>query len=108
MDVMNRKSVNVVTRSQFLKEKLQEQDSKNLMENCGVIPQDWFNENKQPEDNTIENNESVNENQNTPAARGNADMLAELQRNDPTVELFSKAFYWKRIFYAGSGPQQTR
>jgi hypothetical protein len=58
--------------------------------------------------NTIENNESVNENQNTPAARGNADMLAELQRNDPTVELFSKAFYWKRIFYAGSGPQQTR
>ena len=107
MDVMNRKSVNVVTRSQFLKEKLQEQDSKNLMENCGVIPQDCFNENKQPEDNTIENNESVNENQNTPAARGNADMLAELQRNDPTVELFSKAFYWKRIFYAGSGPQQT-
>lgn len=78
------------------------------MENCGVIPQDWFNENKQPEDNTIENNESVNENQNTPTARGNADMLAELQRNDPTVELSSKAFYWKRICYAGSGPQQTR
>jgi hypothetical protein len=55
---------NLVTRTP-----LKEQDSKNLMENCGVIPQDWFNENKQPEDNTIENNERVNENQNTPAAR---------------------------------------
>ena len=59
------------------------------MENCGVIPQDWFNENK-PEDNTVENNDSVNEDQNIPAARDismvNVDMLAELQRNDLTLK----------------------
>jgi hypothetical protein len=42
MDIINRHSVNVVTRSQFLREKLQEQKSEKVMENCGVIPQDWF------------------------------------------------------------------
>jgi hypothetical protein len=53
MDVMNRKSVNVVTRSQFLKEKLQEQDSKNLMENFGVIPLDGFNVKKNNQRTTL-------------------------------------------------------
>jgi len=113
MDIINRHSVNVVTRSQFLREKIQEQKSEKAMENCGVIPQDWFDENK-PEDNTVKIKESVDEDQDIPAAQDismvNADMLAVLQRNDRTltncrnrafetpecVEDMPKAFYWEK------------
>jgi hypothetical protein len=83
MDIINRHSVNVVTRSQFSREKLQEQKSEKAMENCGVIPQDWFDENN-PEDNTVKIM-SVDEDQDIPAAHDismvDADMLAVLQRN---------------------------
>lgn len=84
MDIINRHSVNVVTRSQFLREKLQEQKSEKAMENCGVIPQDWFDENN-PEDSTVKIKESFDEDQDIPAAQDismvNADMLAVLQKN---------------------------
>lgn len=42
MDIINRKQINVVSRSQYQKEKLQEQKSCEKMKDCGVIPQDWF------------------------------------------------------------------
>lgn len=84
MDIINRHFVNVVTRSQFLREKLQEQKSEKAMENCGVIPQDWFDENN-PEDSTVKIKESFDEDQDIPAAQDismvNVDMLAVLQKN---------------------------
>jgi hypothetical protein len=41
---MNRKQVNVVTRVQSRAEKLREEESQLKMEDCEVIPQNWFNE----------------------------------------------------------------
>jgi hypothetical protein len=48
--------MNVVTRAQSRAEKLREEESQLKMEDCEVIPQNWFKEdesNIKPEDNPV-------------------------------------------------------
>lgn len=117
MDIIQRKPINVVTRAQALKERLCEQESQDKVKNCGVTPQDWFSEDnhREPEETTVSENESVrNDREDQFSAvedisSVNAEVLARLQREDPTlrncrdhayknpdcVDSFPKGFYWK-------------
>jgi hypothetical protein len=124
MDVMNRKQVNVVTRAQSRAEKLRQEESQLKMEDCEVIPQNWFNEdesNIKPEDNPVRDIETVDDNEEIPdiddetvigldnVSMVNAEVLSQMQREDASlkncrekafshlenVETMPKAFYWE-------------
>ncbi|CAC5378927.1 unnamed protein product [Mytilus coruscus] len=59
IDVINRKSINVVIRAQSMKDRIEEEISAKLIDKCGVVPQEWFVE--EPEDTTENETEDLHD-----------------------------------------------